>query len=182
MTTNTKHRSVVTSSAIQSALRTSQRHFNTVVLQANGWYRNCSSRVKQMKLVLFANLLMQFLASAWVALAFDESLPKWERDMLAVWEYPVPQQFTRIWSIMSDLGFPSNLDEGSLKTRFKTWTCLIVFVCSAMKGIKSGSFALITDELIARYLTALDCDLAVVGEPFSPSPLAFGKSHCSWLN
>ncbi|GFO24576.1 glutamate receptor, ionotropic kainate 2 [Plakobranchus ocellatus] len=44
----------------------------------------------------------------WKNMSLDESLGAVERAKLAVWDYPVSDKYTKLWSIMKTSGFPDN--------------------------------------------------------------------------
>ncbi|KAI1285546.1 Glutamate receptor ionotropic, kainate 4 [Halotydeus destructor] len=95
------------------------------------------------------------LSKEWLKLIFYSNITDSERDMLSVWEYPVPEKYSRIWKVMNSLGMPRTHGE-------------------ALAKVKDGSFALITDETLALHFTKSTCDLEIVGQPMARSPLALG--------
>ena len=44
-------------------------------------------------------------------MTLNDSLDERERAKLAVWDYPVSDKFTNMWSSMTSSGFPQNFEE-----------------------------------------------------------------------
>lgn len=44
-------------------------------------------------------------------MTLNDSLNERERAKLAVWDYPVSDKFTNMWSSMTSSGFPQNFEE-----------------------------------------------------------------------
>ena len=45
-------------------------------------------------------------------MSLDDKITEKERAMLAVWDYPVSDKYTRIWQAMMTTGMPMSWDEG----------------------------------------------------------------------
>lgn len=50
-------------------------------------------------------------------MSLDNTISEYERSKLAVWDYPVSDKYTKIWSNMKDTGLPENMDESLAKVR-----------------------------------------------------------------
>ena len=44
-------------------------------------------------------------------MSLNDSLDQVERAKLAVWDYPVSDKFTNMWTSMKESGFPKTFDE-----------------------------------------------------------------------
>ncbi|XP_074641312.1 ionotropic receptor 25a-like [Tubulanus polymorphus] len=89
----------------------------------------------------------------WKEMSLNDSMSDQERAKLAVWDYPVSDKFTNMWTAMELSKFPKNQEE-------------------AIRRVKNGSFAFIGDETSNKYATMIDCGLWAVGESFSRKPYA----------
>ena len=56
-------------------------------------------------------MYLTFLFSIWIDMTLNDSLDERERAKLAVWDYPVSDKFTNMWSSMTSSGFPQNFEE-----------------------------------------------------------------------
>ncbi|KAI1287393.1 Glutamate receptor [Halotydeus destructor] len=99
----------------------------------------------------------------WKDLSLDDNLEEDERAMLAVWDYPVSDKYTKIWAQMSEAKFPVTYEDAIAKIK-------------QSKG-REG-FALIAETTVIDYAVRTNCDLMKVGGEFNPRPnsFAYGKS------
>lgn len=72
----------------------------------------------------------------------------------AVWEYPLGEQYTKIWNAIQETGLIQNVDEGFEK-------------------LMSENFAYIHETPMIKYKMSKQCGLLTVGSPFSSKPYAF---------
>jgi glutamate receptor, ionotropic, invertebrate len=80
-----------------------------------------------------------------------------ERTKLAVWDYPITDRYTRLYTAMTDAGFPATVEEA---------------VARVKKSKTGAEFAYIGDASNIRYLEMTNCDLKGVGPEFSKKPYA----------
>jgi len=103
----------------------------------------------------------------WKDMSLDNTISEYERSKLAVWDYPVSDRYTKIWSNMKDAGLPMTMDEALVRVR-------------ASESQNSG-FALIADATDVKYLAMTNCDLQMVGDEFSRKPYALAVQQGSPL-
>ena len=69
-------------------------------------------------------------------MSFDKSISEYERSMLAVWDYPVSDKYTKIWEKMKETVWPASMEEALIKVR--------------ESPTQSSGFALIADATNVR--------------------------------
>ncbi|XP_044757854.1 ionotropic receptor 25a-like [Coccinella septempunctata] len=107
------------------------------------------------------------LYDVWEKLSLNDSLSNTERSNLAVFDYPLSDEYSKIWKVMQESGFPSTFGEAVERVKNST---------SSTEG-----FALVANSIFTKYAALSNCDLLVVGEEFSLKPLAFALSPGSPL-
>ncbi|XP_053406688.1 ionotropic receptor 25a-like [Mercenaria mercenaria] len=95
----------------------------------------------------------------WKDMSLNDSLDAVARAKLAVWDYPVSEQFTKLISRMYN---PNTTSE-------------------AMDMVRRGELALIDDRSRNRYQVLTDCNVEEIGEEFSRKPFAFAVTQGSPL-
>ncbi|WAR22346.1 IR25A-like protein, partial [Mya arenaria] len=95
----------------------------------------------------------------WKDMSLNDSLSPVARAKLAVWDYPVSEQFTKL---MGRMHVPDTAQE-------------------ALRMVKDGEFAFIDDASRNQYQVLTDCDVEVIGEEFSRKPFAFAVTQGSPL-
>jgi len=103
----------------------------------------------------------------WKDMSLDNTISEYERSKLAVWDYPVSDKYTKIWSNMKDTGLPMNMEEALVRVRESL--------------TQSSGFALIADATDVKYLSMTNCDLQMVGDEFSRKPYALAVQQGSPL-
>ena len=56
-------------------------------------------------------------ARVWKDLSLEDSSSKYEREKLAVWDYPVTDKYTRIWDGMKEATLPQTFEEALERVR-----------------------------------------------------------------
>lgn len=95
----------------------------------------------------------------WKEMSLNDSLSEEERSKFAVWDYPISDKYTRIWSQIQQVGMPSTSEAGIQRVKRST--------------IDDG-YALIADANTVKNSVLSDCTLKAVGEEFSRKPIALG--------
>lgn len=100
-------------------------------------------------------------------MSLNDSLSNTQRSDLAVFDYPLSDEYTKIWKRMQDSGFPETYEEAIERVKNST---------SSTEG-----FALLASTTYLKYVDVVNCDLMVVGDEFSLKPIAFAVSTASPL-
>lgn len=95
----------------------------------------------------------------WKDMSLNDSLSEEERSKFAVWDYPISDKYTKIWSQIKQVGLPPDSATGIQRVREST--------------LDEG-FALLADANTIRYAVMTDCSLKAVGDEFSRKPVALG--------
>ncbi|KFD58309.1 hypothetical protein M513_00535, partial [Trichuris suis] len=103
---------------------------------------------------------------AWKDMGLNASTPPLERAKLAVWDYPVSDQFTNMWQYMQETGLPNTLEEGLERV---------------LASSSTEKFALIADAATLRLVALTDCRFKIIGEEFSRRPYAITVQQGSCL-
>lgn len=93
----------------------------------------------------------------WKEMSLNDSLSEEERSRFAIWDYPISDKYTKIWSQIQEVQMPSNLSQAIERVKAST--------------LEDG-FALLANANIIRYATMTDCQFRAVGEEFSRKPIA----------
>lgn len=112
-----------------------------------------------------ANIEKRFF-EIWKDLSLNDELSPIKRSELSVWDYPIPNKYTKLWQAMQDVGPPMTMDEAIKRVRSST---------------PSTAFALIGDATDIKYLANTNCDLQYVGNDFSRKPYALAVQKGSNL-
>uniref|UniRef100_A0AAN0LH94 Glutamate receptor ionotropic kainate 2 n=1 Tax=Polyphagotarsonemus latus TaxID=1204166 RepID=A0AAN0LH94_9ACAR len=96
----------------------------------------------------------------WKDMSLNDSLTENERAKLAVWDYPVSDQYTKIAAQMVEVEKPKG-------------------IINALKKVRDSpdhtdGFAVLAGSLTVDYFANLFCDVYRVGEDFSLRPIALG--------
>ncbi|XP_076245979.1 ionotropic receptor 25a-like [Calliopsis andreniformis] len=108
----------------------------------------------------------EMLYKIWRRMALDESTPEWERSKYAVWDYPFEDKFTKMYYVMSHVGFVPSVEQAVKMVR---------------KVNRTFEFAFIAEAMTIKYLMLTSCDFRQVGKEFSKKPFAFGVQKDSSL-
>uniref|UniRef100_A0A5S6QRI5 Glutamate receptor n=1 Tax=Trichuris muris TaxID=70415 RepID=A0A5S6QRI5_TRIMR len=103
---------------------------------------------------------------AWKDMGLNASTPPLERAKLAVWDYPVSDQFTNMWQYMQETGLPNTLEEGLKRV---------------LDSSSTEKFALIGPAATLRLVVLTDCRFKIIGEEFSRRPFAITVQQGSCL-
>ncbi|KAF7490853.1 Glutamate receptor 2 [Sarcoptes scabiei] len=103
----------------------------------------------------------------WKDMSLNDSLTNDERAKLAVWDYPVSDKYTKIWSQIIEAKMPLTFGD-------------------AVRRVKNGDqnneqFAFLTDSTLVKYAVMTNCDLQSVGNEFSRKPIALAVQQNSDL-
>ncbi|XP_045466066.1 ionotropic receptor 25a-like [Harmonia axyridis] len=99
------------------------------------------------------------LYKEWEKISLNDSLTDIERSSYSVFDYPLSDEYFKIWEVMQNTGFPNTLEEAIARVKNST---------SSSEG-----FAFVGPSITLDYAVLTNCDLMVVGEEFSLKPLAF---------
>lgn len=95
----------------------------------------------------------------WRDMTLNESLSEEERSKFAVWDYPISDKYTKIWTQIKKVGMPLDYEIG-------------------IKRVKSSNledgFALLADANTIKHAVMTDCSFKAVGDEFSRKPIALG--------
>lgn len=95
----------------------------------------------------------------WKDMSLNSSLSEEERSKFAVWDYPISDKYTKIWTQIQQVGMPPDIESG-------------------IKRVKSSNlddgFALLADANLVKHAVMTDCSLKSVGDEFSRKPIALG--------
>nr|AKO90025.1 ionotropic receptor 25a.2 [Microplitis mediator] len=105
----------------------------------------------------------------WKDISLNESLTDRERAALAIWEYPVDDEHTRLLGQMNEYGFPSSTEDG------------INRVLGLPPYPNDSSYALIAEATTVRYLAMTDCRFLLLEGEFSRKPYAIAVQQGSPL-
>ena len=92
--------------------------------------------------LFFSSMLSWLLAKSpklfrvWRDFSLDDTIPEHERSQLAVWEYPVSDKYTKMWTNMQDTGLPLSMEDALSLVR--------------LSPTQSEGFALIADATDVR--------------------------------
>ncbi|XP_031338267.1 ionotropic receptor 25a-like [Photinus pyralis] len=100
----------------------------------------------------------------WKSSSLNSSLNNFQRAQLAVWDYPIKEQFIKMYRIMSG-HMPLTFAEAVDKVRLA----------------KPRPFAYIGDATDIKYLALTSCDVRIVGEEFFRKPYALAVPQGSPL-
>lgn len=95
----------------------------------------------------------------WKDMSLNDSLSEEERSKFAVWDYPISDKYTKIWSQIKQVGLPSDSATGIQRVKDSTL---------------DDGFALLADANTIRYAVMTDCRLKAIGDEFSRKPVALG--------
>lgn len=93
----------------------------------------------------------------WRDMSLNDSLSDDERSKFAVWDYPISDKYTKIWTQIRQVGMPT--DHESALERVKR------------SNLEDG-FALLADANIIKHAVMTDCSFKAVGDEFSRKPIA----------
>ena len=93
----------------------------------------------------------------WKEMSLNDSLSEEERSKFAVWDYPISDKYTKIWSQIQEVGMPADIEAGLGRVKNSTL---------------DDGFALLADANIVRHAIMTDCSLKAVGDEFSRKPIA----------
>ncbi|RWS04344.1 glutamate receptor ionotropic: kainate 2-like protein [Dinothrombium tinctorium] len=99
----------------------------------------------------------------WKDMSLNDSLSEDERAKLAIWDYPISDRSTKIWSQVKEPdSMPKSYEAG----------------LAAMKSSKTHKegFALVADSLTVDYFAFTHCDVYRIGTEFSPRPMSLAIS------
>ncbi|KAH7642522.1 glutamate receptor [Dermatophagoides farinae] len=103
----------------------------------------------------------------WKDMSLNDSLSDDERAKLAVWDYPVSDKYTKIWSQIIEAGMPATFAEAIERVK---------------KSDTAGeSFAFIAESTLVKYAVMTNCELQSVGNEFSRKPIALAVQQNSDL-
>lgn len=95
----------------------------------------------------------------WKDMSLNSSLSEEERSKFAVWDYPISDKYTKIWTQIQQVGLPVDTEAG-------------------IKRVKNSNlddgFALLADANLVKHAVMTDCSLKSVGDEFSRKPIALG--------
>lgn len=95
----------------------------------------------------------------WKDMSLNDSLTDGERSKFAIWDYPISDKYTRIWTQIQQVGMPESTEVG-------------------VKRVKDSNlddgFALLADANTVKHAVMTDCSLKAVGDEFSRKPIALG--------
>lgn len=95
----------------------------------------------------------------WKEMSLNSSLSEEERSKFAVWDYPISDKYTKIWTQIQQVGLPADIETG-------------------IKRVKNSNlddgFALLADANLVKHAVMTDCSLKSVGDEFSRKPIALG--------
>lgn len=100
-------------------------------------------------------------------MSLNDSLSDEERAKLAVWDYPVSDKYTKIWSQILEAKMPQSWSEGMRRVK--------------NEDNSNEQFAFISDSTLAKYAVMTNCDLQNIGNEFSRKPLALAVQQNSDL-
>ena len=89
-----------------------------------------------------------------------------EANAYAVWDYPLPDTYTRLWNSMTWSGWVSSIDSG---------------VNRILNKDKSTQFAFFIDYARGKYIESKQCALITLEAQFSKKAYSFGFSAGSPL-
>lgn len=111
---------------------------------------------------------LELICRTWIQDLSNTSLTDLEISKMAVWEYPMSDQYTKIFTQMKMNGFPKSLNES----------------LERLRGTAPGNddpYALIGDTSDARWLALTNCDLHRVSDELSRKPYAIAVQKGSPL-
>lgn len=95
----------------------------------------------------------------WKDMSLNSSLSEEERSKFAVWDYPISDKYTKIWTQIQQVGLPVDIEAG-------------------IKRVKNSNlddgFALLADANLVKHAVMTDCSFKSVGDEFSRKPIALG--------
>ncbi|XP_017461181.1 PREDICTED: ionotropic receptor 25a-like, partial [Rhagoletis zephyria] len=103
----------------------------------------------------------------WKDMSLNDSLSDDERAKLAVWDYPVSDKYTKIWSQILEAKMPQSWAEGLRRVKNDEQN--------------SEQFAFISESTMVKYAVMTNCDLQNIGNEFSRKPLALAVQQNSDL-
>ncbi|XP_043256878.1 ionotropic receptor 25a-like [Colletes gigas] len=106
------------------------------------------------------------LYEAWRRMTLDENTPEWNRSKYAVWDYPLEDKFTKMYSAMDEVGFVPSVEQAAKMVRNVN---------------RTYEFAFIAEAVTIKYLTMTSCDFRQVGGEFNKKPFAFAVRKGSKL-
>lgn len=95
----------------------------------------------------------------WRDMSLNESLTDEERSKFAVWDYPISDKYTKMWTQIQQVGMPHDHETGIKRVISST--------------LEEG-FALLADANTIKHAVITDCRVRAVGEEFSRKPIALG--------
>lgn len=93
----------------------------------------------------------------WKNMSLSDNLSEAERAKFAVWDYPISDKYTKIWSQIQEVQMPASLTEALERVRASTL---------------DDGFALLANANLVKYAVMTDCSLKAVGDEFSRKPMA----------
>lgn len=85
----------------------------------------------------------------------DMNLGSTKWDTVPVWNYPLGETYTTLWTSIQNTGLFNSTQDG----------------VNRMKA--DDNFMLITESPVVKYYASLDCELFSIGDSFSKRPYAF---------
>lgn len=95
----------------------------------------------------------------WRDMSLNESLSEEERSRFAVWDYPISDKYTKIWTQIKQVSMPPSYETGIDRVK--------------QSDLEDG-FALLADANIIKHAVMTDCSFKAVGDEFSRKPIALG--------
>lgn len=95
----------------------------------------------------------------WKEMSLNSSLSEEERSKFAVWDYPISDKYTKIWTQIQQVGLPADIETGIRRVK--------------NSNLDDG-FALLADANLVKHAVMTDCSLKSVGDEFSRKPIALG--------
>ncbi|CAG7722783.1 unnamed protein product [Allacma fusca] len=110
---------------------------------------------------------------AWKDMSLNDSLSDFDRSVLAVWEYPVSDKYTKIWQAILENGPPPTAEDAVVKVRSKE--------VDPNSDDQPEDFAWLGEATEIQYTFMTTCGFRVVGNQFAMNPYAFGVQKGSPL-
>jgi len=108
----------------------------------------------------------------WEDISLNDEMTEYDRSKFALWHYPVPNKYSKMWKRMLNVKLPGN------RTGLPKDMAEALEMVRASQTISSG-FALLADATDVKYLAMTNCDLQEVGQEFSRKPYAMAVQQGS---